>query len=339
MKKIYELKIDAYSHIVPPKYKDFLYKIAPEQVDTKISNNPALYDLEYRFKLMDPYEPLRQVLTLAWPPIEEVVGPEKAPELAKIANDEMAQLVAKYPERFITAIAILPINNIDAALKEAERALNDLRLKGIYIHTPVCDKPLDLPEFFPLYEIMTKYDLPIFIHPMRLIDYPDYRTESKSKYNMQGTFGWPYETTAFMARLVFSGVMEKFPRLKIVTHHCGGMVPFFADRIEELSYLWERGLARSKGERPVLTKSIIDYFRLFYADTALYGNPSALMCGYHFFKADRLLFAADFPLGDTERGARNLRKTVNAIEQMDIEEAEKRQIYEDNARKLMRLSI
>ena len=186
--------------------------------------------------------------------------------------------------------------------------------------------------------MLSTYDLPIFIHPMRLIDYPDYRTEGESKFNMQGTFGWPYETTAFIARMVFSGVMEKYPRLKIVTHHCGGMVPFFADRIEELSHLWERGLARSKGERPVMTKAIIDYFRLFYADTALYGNFSALMCGYQFFKADHLLFAADFPLGDTERGAKNLRKTVNAIEQMDITESERKQIYEDNARRLMRLS-
>lgn len=337
MKKIYELKIDAYAHIVPPKYKDFLYKIAPEQVDTKIMFNPSLYDLEYRFKLMDPYEPLRQVLTLAWPPVEEVAGPDKTPELAEVANDEMAELVAKYSERFITAIAVLPMNNVEAALKEAERAIRDLRFRGVYTHTPVCDKPLDLPEFFPLYEMMSTYDLPIFVHPMRLIDYPDYRTETASKYNMQGTFGWPYETTAFMARMVFSGVIEKFPRLKIVTHHCGGMVPFFADRIEELSHLWERGLARSKGERPVLTKSIIDYFRLFYADTALYGNPSALMCGYHFFQADHLLFGADFPLGDTEKGAKNLRKTVNAIESMDITEADKKKIYGENARKLMRL--
>jgi predicted TIM-barrel fold metal-dependent hydrolase len=337
MKEEYSLKIDSYAHIVPPKYKDFLYKIAPEQVDTKINNNPSLYDLEYRFKLMDPHEPLRQVLTLAWPPLEEVAGPEKTPELAEVANDEMAELVARYPERFITAIAVLPINNIDASLKEAERAVKDLKLRGVYIHTPVCDRPLDLPEFFPLYEMMSRYDLPIFIHPMRLIDYPDYRTENESKYNMQGTFGWPYETTAFMARLVFGGIMEKYPGLKIVTHHCGGMVPFFADRIEELSHLWKRGLARSGGESPMLTRSIIDYFKLFYADTALYGNPSALMCGYHFFKADHLLFGADFPLGDTEKGARNLRKTVNAIERMDITEAERRQIYEDNARKLMRL--
>ena len=336
MKKVSSFKIDAYTHIVPAKYKDYLYKIAPEQVDTKINNNRSLYDLEYRFKLMDPYEPLRQVLTLAWPPIEEVAGPEKTPELAKVANDEMAQLVAKYPERFIGATAVLPVNNMEAALKEAERAIEDLGFRGVYIHTPICDKPPDLSEFFPLYEMMSGYDLPIFVHPMRLIDYPDYRKETESKYNMQGTFGWPYETTAFMARLVFSGIMEKYPRLKIVTHHCGGMVPFFADRIDELSHLWERGLAR-KGERSGLTRAVIDYFKLFYADTALYGNPSALMCGYHFFGADHLLFAADFPLGDTEVGAKNLRKTVSAIEEMNITKSERKQIYEDNARKLMRL--
>jgi uncharacterized protein len=287
---------------------------------------------------MDKYEPLRQVLTLAWPKLEEISGHDKAPELAKIANDEMAELVIKYPNRFVSAIAILPMNNFEATLIEADRALKDLKFRGVYIYSNIDGKPLDLPEFFPLYEKMCQYDLPLFLHPMRGNNYlPDYKTENTSLYHIYSTFGWPYETTVAMARLVFGGVMEKYPNLKIVTHHCGGMVPYFAERIKQFTQAMERNLGGREALN--LKKDAIDYFKLFYADTALYGNPSALKCGHTFFGSDRILFGIDFPLGDTENGDRNYRQTINAIDQMDITEEDRRKIYEDNARKLMRLPI
>lgn len=122
---------------------------------------------------MDRYGELVQVLTLGWPPIEDVAGPDKAVDLARMANDEMAELVFKYPEKFVAAIAALPMNNIDAALKEADRAINQLHFRGVYVHTPINDKPLDSAEFLPLYEMMVHYDLPVLIHPMRPMTYPD----------------------------------------------------------------------------------------------------------------------------------------------------------------------
>jgi uncharacterized protein len=88
-----------------------------------------------------------------------------------------------------------------------------------------------------------------------------------------------------------------------------------------------------------LKKDAIDYFKMFYADTAIYGNPSALKCGMEFFGADHLLFGIDFPLGDTEKGDRNYRQTINAIEAMGISDEDRKKIYEDNARKLMRLPV
>jgi aminocarboxymuconate-semialdehyde decarboxylase len=211
-----------------------------------------------------------------------------------------------------------------------------LRFNGAYLHTPVDEKPLDLPQFMPLYEMMSQYDLPIIIHPMRKVTHPDYLTEKESKYLMFSLFGWPYDTTSAMARLVHSGVMEKYPNLKIVTHHCGGMVPFYAERIRQFTQLLDR--RAEKGQR-LLKKEAIYYYKMFYADTAIYGNPSALMCGYTFFGADHLVFGVDFPLGDIENGDRNYRQTINAIEQMDIPDADKKKIYEDNARSLMRLPI
>jgi len=334
MKPPYSLKIDAYAHIVPPKYREALYKVAPKMHDQQILFSPPLYDLDRRFRIMDKYEPLRQVLTLGRIPVEHVAGPAKAADLAKRANDEMAELVVKYPDRFVAALATLAMNNMNAALKETDRAIKDLKFKGVYLHTPVDEKPLDAPEFLPLYEKMSGYDLPIVIHPMRKVDHPDYLTEKTSRYNMFSLFGWPYDTTSAMARLVFSGIMEKYPNLKIVTHHLGGMVPFYAERIRQFTQVMRIG-----EEKPFLKKDAIDYFKMFYADTAIYGNPTALKCGHEFFGPDHVLFGIDFPLGDTEHGDRNYRQTINAIEQMDITEEERKKIYEDNARKLMRLPI
>jgi predicted TIM-barrel fold metal-dependent hydrolase len=334
MKPAYELKIDAYAHIVPPKYLKALCKVAPEMCDSQIMTYPTLYDMDERFRLMDKYEPLRQVLTLGRIPVEHVAGPKKAAELARLADDEMAELLVKYPDRFVGALATLAMNNMDEALKETDRCIRDLGFNGVYLHTPVDEKPLDLPEFQPLYEKMAQYDLPIVIHPMRKIDHPDCLTEKTSKYIMFSMFGWPYDTTSAMARLVFSGIMEKYPGLKVVTHHMGGMVPFYAERIRQFTQI-----RRPKGEAIYLKKECIDYFKMFYADTAIYGNTPALMCGWDFFGPDHILFGIDFPLGDTEKGDRNYRQTINAIEAMAISDEDKKKIYEDNARKLMRLII
>src|SRR4030042_1056462 len=277
MKPPYELKIDAYAHIIPPKYREAFYKVAPKIHDQQILFSPPLYDLDKRFRIMDKYEPIRQGLALGRGPGEHVAGPVKAADLAKRANDEMAELIVKYPDRFVAALATLAMNNMDAALKEADRCIKELKFKGVYLHTPVDEKPLDAPEFLPLYKKMAEYDLPIVIHPMRKVDHPDFLTEKKSKYNMFSLFGWPYDTTSAMARLVFSGIMEKYPNLKIVTHHMGGMVPFYAERIRQFTQVMRIG-----EEKPFLKKDAIDYFRMFYADTAIYGNPTAMMCGGDF---------------------------------------------------------
>jgi aminocarboxymuconate-semialdehyde decarboxylase len=337
MSLAYPLKIDAYSHIIPPRYKEALRKIVPDEVGNKIDPHTTLYDMDDRFAVMDKYEPLRQVLTIGWPPVEAVADPEKAADLARMANDEMAELVQRHSDRFVAAIGILPMNNMDEAMRETNRVITDLSFRGVYLHTPINDKPLDLPEFMPLYEKMADFNLPVFIHPMTTFDYADYRTEKISKYKIFATFGWPYQTTAAMARLVFSGVLEKYPGIKFLTHHCGGMIPYYAERLREFSQLPE--LKGTMEDKVSLKLDAMDYFKMFYADTAIHGNTPALMCAYAFFGADNILFGADMPLGDTEHGHRNYRQTINAIEAMDISDEERKKIYEDNARCLMRLPI
>jgi predicted TIM-barrel fold metal-dependent hydrolase len=333
------MKIDIFTHILPEKYKEALYQKADSRFysgrwDHVIKGTPALSDLDNRLRLIEKYEGLAQVLTIASPALEESASPEDAVYLAKLANDEMAELTVKYPDKFVSAVACLPMNDMDATLEEVDRAINDLKFKGVQVYTPVDGKPLDSPEFLPLFEKMSGYDLPIWIHPARGRAIPDYRNEDHSKYYIYQMFGWPYETTVAMVRLVFSGMLEKYPGLKLITHHCGAMVPYFSERIVVGQDYAELHL--NAKWKQALSKPPIDYFRMFYGDTALNGNSAGLMCGYDFFGAGHIVFATDFPYDD-EEGERFTREVIRAVESMTIPDEQKRMIFEDNARKLLHL--
>jgi len=332
------MKIDAFPHILPIKYKEALFKAAPSGFYLKdvIESLPTLFNLDHRFRIMDKFDGLMQILTLAAPAVEHVADTKTAAELSRLANDEMAELVMKYPDRFPAAVACLPMNDMDAALKETDRAIKDLKFRGVQIFTPTSDKPLDSAEFWPLYEKMAAYNLPILIHPEREVDYPDYRTEKRSKFMIFSNFGWPYETTVAMTRLVFSGVLEKFPNLKILTHHCGGMVPYLEQRI--IGSYDHAEMLRGARYKQNLTRQPIDYFKMFYNDTAIYGSTPGLMCGYAFCGADHLVFATDFPY-DSQFGERYTRQTIDSINNMTIPDNEKKMIFEDNARRIFRLPI
>jgi aminocarboxymuconate-semialdehyde decarboxylase len=331
------MKIDIFPHILPVKFMEALHKengLGHFRHLHKVI--PTLSDLDYRFRIMDQFEGLMQVLNIAAPPLENIKDSQKAIDLARLANDEMAELVLKYRDRFAAAIACIPMNNMDVALEELDRAINDLNCKGVQIFTPILDKPLDSPDFFPLYEKMCQFNLPILLHPQRETDYPDYRTEEASKYTLSSSLGWPYETTTAMVRLVLSGVMERYPELKIITHHCGGMVPFMINRITGFVEAGEIfGSRKGPGK---LRKPVADYLKMFYADTAIYGYTPGLMCGYAFWGAQHLLFGTDMPF-DSQFGLRYTRETIESIERMDISDAEKKMIFEDNARRLFRLSV
>jgi len=340
------MKIDIASHITPPKFRAALEKKLPPQITEKLPSRflPTLVDLDTRFRIMDSYEDMTEVLTLTSPPLEQVAEPQVAVELAQVANDEMAELVARYPGRFIGAVACLPMNDLDAALKEADRAINDLNLKGIQLLCHIAGKPLDSPEFMPLYEKMVQYDLPIWIHPA----HPGSGSRSGQKSPDDGwrvvtgqdddaafaalDFQVTGQTSAAMTRLVYNHVLDRYPKIKFITHHCGSSVPYFANRLE-MSYNMFKERRGAGGD---FDKPILDYFKMFYADTALHGNVPAMMCGYSFFGAGHLLFGTDMPF-DAELGLWSVRKTIEAIEQMPITDVEKRQIFEGNARELLHL--
>jgi predicted TIM-barrel fold metal-dependent hydrolase len=172
------MKIDVFSHVMTPKYIEAVDRLTPYGVFAKslVSQTPSLINMDYRFKIMDEYKEYLQVMTNAQ--FSRVLADPNSVELAKIANDEMAELVSKHPDRFASAIASLPLTNIDATLKEIDRAIIELKFRGIEMWTPINGKPLDRPEFFPIYEKMSHYNLPILIHPMRERQVADYSSES-----------------------------------------------------------------------------------------------------------------------------------------------------------------
>ncbi len=312
------MKIDIFAHILPQKYWAAVSekaKLAPEFNRPELRNR-ANCEIDVRLRLMDRYPDVVQVVTVSLPSLETLVTPGDAVDLARMANDELAELVARYPDKFITAVACLPLNDIDAALLEIDRAITKLKFRGVQIFTTINGEQLDVPKFRPLYEKMVYYDLPIWIHP-----YVD-ETHGKS------VFRFAHETALAMERLVCAGIFLDYPDIKFITHHCGSMVPFFEQRIR-----WALPLTLGEGHR---VKHPEEHFRKFYNDTAVYGSTPALMCGYDFFGADHLLFGTDAPLGP-EFGL--TMQTIHSIERMNVPDSDKDKIFEQNAVKLLRLPI
>jgi predicted TIM-barrel fold metal-dependent hydrolase len=334
------MKIDVFAHVLTPRYLRERNARAGRTFGSQYakywSANPGLTDLDIRFRIMDQYPDVRQILTIAGPNIESITTPADAVECARIANDEMAELVARHPDRFISACACLPMTDVDAALVEIERTITHLGFCGIEIFTDIDGKPLDAPEFLPVFETMQACNLPILLHPRRTNTTPDYAGEARSRFLVYTNFGWPFESSAAMARIAFGGVLERYPSLKIVTHHAGGLIPFFHKRIElAWDFNVERMGYRYDGE--TLTRAPLDYYRMFYCDTAIQGNMPALMCALAFFGPDHMVFATDTPY-DNELGARVYRETIAAVEAMPIDETTRLKIWESNARRLFRLT-
>jgi len=334
------MKIDIYNHVMPQAYLD---KVKQHSKDAGIVKRMAslrmLWDIEARVKMLDQWPDVQQVLTLSLPSPELIGGPELSPELARIANDGMADMVRKWPDKFPAFVASLPMNNVPAALEEMDRAIGTLGARGVQICTSVNGRALDEPEFFPVFERVTrKHDLPIWMHPARPASRADYANEQKSKYEIWQVLGWPFETSVAMARIVFSGLFEKLPDMRLITHHCGAMIPFFAGRAETL---WAQLGSRSADENydeilKRMTRKPIEYFKMFYADTVLGGSASALRCGLDFFGADKIVFASDCPF-DPEGGPMFIREGMRSIEDLNLSETDKRKIYFGNALRLMRM--
>jgi aminocarboxymuconate-semialdehyde decarboxylase len=333
-------KIDAFAHILPRAYLDRLERQLEQTMEPSrlayyregvFTFDPVLTDLDARWRTMDTIERMepsgayQQILVLAVPPLEEVGPPAVAAEFARLANDEMADLVRRYPDRFAGFAAALPMCDVDAAAGELHRALSQLGALGAQLYTNVLGVPLDEPRFEPLFSRLEATGRAVWLHPTRSAAWADYPAERASDYGLWWSIGWPYETAAALARLVYSGHMERHPRQLVIAHHGGGMVPHFSAR-----------LAMGPGYRQVkdsLPRPPLDYFRQFYVDTALFGAPHAVRCVLEFFGPQHVLFGTDMPLGP----ANAVEATIADLDAVELSSEDRTAVYEGNAVRLLGL--
>lgn len=327
-------KVDAFAHILPRPYLDRLVQklessMAPARLryyrEGVFQFDPALTDLDARWRAVEPFGDYAQILVLAVPPLEEVGPPSVAAEFAGLANDEMATLVARHPDRFAGFAAALPFNDIEAALRELERATSELGALGAQVYSNIQGLPLDDPLFEPVFARVEQLERALWLHPTRSATFADYTSEETSDYGLWWSLGWPYETAAALSRLVYSGLMERHPKLKVIAHHGAGMVPHFSGR-----------LGMGPGYRQVkdsLPRPPIEYCRRFYADTALFGAPHAVRCVIDFFGPDHVLFGTDMPLGPVDSIAR----TIEDINTCELDDTDRALVCAGNAARLLRL--
>jgi aminocarboxymuconate-semialdehyde decarboxylase len=312
------LRIDAFAHILPRRYLDRLEKHLETTMDRAqldyyregvFSYDRSLSDVGERLRRLEPFDGLKQVLVLAVPPLEEVGPPAVAAEFSRLANDEMAELVRSHPDRFAGFAAALPWNDPDLAARELERAVSELGALGAQLFTNVNGVTVDDERFAPVLARAESLDRALWLHPTRRAS-PD--------YGLWWSLGWPYETAAALGRLVYSGAMERLPRLRVIAHHGGGMVPHFSAR-----------LAMGPGVRQVagsLPRPPLEYFRRFYADTALFGAAHAVRCVLDFFGPDHVLFGTDMPLGPPD----GLESTIADLEAAGLSAGDLEKVYAGN---------
>jgi len=317
--------IDLYCHLSPVRVLDEMNKIAPKlgNIAARLRGVRKIHDLDVRFREMDEFGDYKQVISLPNPPIEDFATGGTGLTLARIANDAMAELCRKYPDRFAGFVAALSLTDVMNSVEEAKRAIRELGAAGVQIFTPLAE---------PLFAAMADLDRPIWLHPARTAAMTDYPAEQKSRFEMWWCFGWPYDTSVAMVRLAFSGLFDRYPNLKIITHHLGGMIPFYDGRIGPgLDVLGSRTSDEDYSRiLPSLKRPHLDYMRDYYADTAMFGGgPHALRCGIEFFGADKVVFATDTPLGP-------IKPAIDALKALDLPPADRRKIFSDNAKRLLR---
>ncbi|HEU4659082.1 MAG TPA: amidohydrolase family protein [Pseudolabrys sp.] len=329
------MRVDAYTHFIPPAFFDKLVSSGYPDIGKRMRGVPSIYDLDIRRKVVDTFPDYGQILSYPMPPLENLAKGTQLDEFCKIINDGFADICAKHRDHFPGWVAQISLADVDGAIRESERAIKNGAL-GVQIYTNIAGKPLDEPEFIPFFAAMEKIGKPIWLHPVRGANFADYTTEKKSKYEIWWALGWSYETAAAMARLVFSKIMDNHPNLKIITHHFGGIVPMLEGRIGPG---WDQLGARTSDEdlsavRNSLKKRPLDYFKHdFYTDTAVFGGEPATRCGFAFYDLDKIVFASDCPF-DPEKGTMYTRETLRILDGLNLSKADREKIDRGNLERI-----
>jgi predicted TIM-barrel fold metal-dependent hydrolase len=315
--------IDGFSHFLPKAFAEALNLAYPTDELRGLSGLEYFSDIENRVRVLDKFKIDRQVLTLARPNIWINMPKDIALKITRAANDALAKATKQFPDRFI-AVGTLPMLSEEFSF-EFDRCIDELAMAGIQIFTNIEGKPPDDPEFRWFFSKANRARIPVWIHPQ-------VRNEWPQEFALDKILGWPFDTSLVMSRLVFSGIMEEYPHLRIITHHMGGMIPYFSERIKG-SYEGREMFVQAKFVS--LPKDPLEYFRRFYGDTVLNGSVPAFECGYKFFGPEHILFATDYPFGP-KKGERWIEGALHQIMATHLPQTEKDQILGGNLQKLLK---
>jgi predicted TIM-barrel fold metal-dependent hydrolase len=283
-------------------------------------------DPEQRIKEMSQFGIDIQVLSFAVPGVDSF---EKGMsiKLSKLLNNEMSMLSEKYPENF-AGLASIPFADQDNALDELNRAIRELGMRGVVAYNNIEGKYLDSPEFAEIFRRIESLSVPVYVHPT----IPVAAKVTGSDYNLNMLLGWPFETSITMARIALSGLLEKFPNLKFIISHGGGMIPMFGDRISALTEAHSADLTGVSQKA-----SPTDSLKKMSVDLAFYGSVSAMRCTLDFFSDRNCLFASDYPFGP-DGGLRFLKLASHGIQSLDLPSDALSRVLELNASQLLRLN-
>jgi aminocarboxymuconate-semialdehyde decarboxylase len=320
--------VDVHNHFYPPEYLDALRSGASVvRVTIDREGNPLLHypgdyniavrghrDIDYREEMLEREGVATQVLTLTTPGTH-VESPERALKLARLVNDAFARIVADRAPRF-AALATLPLNDPRASVAELRRAVEELRLPGAMLFSNVNGIALSDERFWPLYEAADELGAVLHIHPTSPVG-----VEAMSEYWLMPLVGFPFDTTLAAAKLVFSGVAERFPRIRWVLSHLGGAIPYVAERLD-------RGYRAFRECRTHIEKPPSEYLKTWYYDTVNF-DARALALAIEFAGARQVLAGSDYPhlIG-------SVKAMLESIEGLELPDAEKNAILGENARRL-----
>jgi uncharacterized protein len=332
-------RIDAHTHFAPLRFLEFAEKAEghPFPLSPLYKSKPSLTEIQARVDVLDRNEIDMNVLI----PVPWIEGfrkvyadPTLAAQAAKLMNDELAAVVASHPTRF-RGVAILPVVDPGAMVAELHRAVTQLGFVGAYLAVGPTAKRLDHPDYEHLYSALVDLDATLYLHPSRPPIIPDYPDEKVSQYYEWLLVGWPYDTTSAMFRVVFSGVFNRYPTIRIVTHHHGAFIPLLEARLTNaLPALEPMGLPMPAQ----ISKPYVHHFRNFYCDTAASGfAPKAIEMAVNFFGAERVLFGTDAPF-DVQDGRIFISETLRSVEAMSVASDTRTAILSKNAKRILKIS-
>ncbi|MBV9582159.1 MAG: amidohydrolase family protein [Chloroflexi bacterium] len=294
------MTLDAFPHIIPAECLERFNLVATGPALDFLrglrgrANLAPMWDLDARFRSMDAVDGYVQVLTLCLPPIEQMARGAAGLDLARLANDTMAELVRRHPDRFVGFAASLPLDEPETAIRELDRAVHDLSALGAQVFTNSNGEAMDAPRFEALWTRLEELDACVWVHGARQPTTPDFKGESRSRFGLWAALGWPYEMGMFAARMVASGVLERHPRLRFLLHHSGGMLPTFSRRVNGSWLELQAAAEDDEAAYAQLPRPPAEYFAQFYADTSGQ-TPVAIRAAIEFLGADHVLLGSDAP--------------------------------------------